>query len=330
LLSRAKIIIVCQMLLLTAAPLASGASLDSYDDWYQIELIIFKQNKLLDSNEIWPLDSLSYPHNIVKISTLEELKPQTLKQLEDLLAYKSLVFEEDSSMPGSTQSQPADNFVFKSRSRKASTPTNVALETNENIDVEILESIDQTLLENDGFQNGFQESIEDLMVNQKRLAFESLDKSEHQLTSIARSINRSSLYKMLLHQAWLQPVSSIETIRPILIQTGDHFGDSYEIDGTIKISRSRFLHLDTDLWFTEFASRYQQTSTPLTLNLSPETAKKYANVVNWESNRGRYIPVHAHRLIHSRRMRRSTLHYIDHPRFGILIQIEKFTQALDQ
>ena len=328
-LSRAKINIACQMMLLIAtAPLASGASLDSYDDWYQIELIIFKQNKQIDSNEIWPLDSLSYPNNIVKISTLEDLNPQTLRQLEDLLAHESLVFEEDISASDSAKLQPTDNFVFKSRSRTASIPTSIELETNEEVvdEVKILDSVDQPILENDADK----ENIADIMANQKSLAFESLDKSEHQLTSIARSISRSSLYKMLLHQAWLQPVSSIDTSKPILIQTGDHFDDTYEIDGTIEISRSRFLHLNTDLWFTEFTSRYQQASMPLTLNLSPETARKYTDVVNWESNRGRYLPMHAHRLVHSRRMRRSILHYIDHPKFGILIQIEKFTPAFDQ
>jgi hypothetical protein len=34
--------------------------------------------------------------------------------------------------------------------------------------------------------------------------------------------------------------------------------------------------------------------------------------------------VHAHQLQQSRRMRSSTLHFIDHPQFGILVKIERF------
>ena len=72
-LSRAKINIACQMMLLIAtAPLASGASLDSYDDWYQIELIIFKQNKQLLCVLI-PFSNLSFFPSIMSFNYVKVL-----------------------------------------------------------------------------------------------------------------------------------------------------------------------------------------------------------------------------------------------------------------
>lgn len=332
LLLQAKIITLLLALFINLVPSTAGASEDNYDDWYQIEMIVFKQNKLLDSDEIWPLASLSYPSNIVKISDVKDLAPQTLQQLEDMLSYEALVFEEDTVDSGNTNSSTNDNYLFKSRSRTASIQANKVvtdkiIDSNDTID-EALNLESQLLTQSELVQENI--NIETLLEDNGPVAFDSLDKSEHQLRSIARSINRSPDYKILLHQAWRQAVVSEENSMPILVQTGKHFDDFFELDGTINISRSRFLHFKTDLWFTEFTSKYQQASIPLTVNLSPDSAKKYPALVNWESNRGKYLPVHAHRMVHSRRMRRSTLHYIDHPRFGILIQIEKFTPTVSE
>ena len=35
---------------------------------------------------------------------------------------------------------------------------------------------------------------------------------------------------------------------PILIQAGSRYDDYFELDGTLSISRSRYLHLDADLY----------------------------------------------------------------------------------
>jgi hypothetical protein len=114
---------------------------------------------------------------------------------------------------------------------------------------------------------------------------------------------------------------------PIMIQAGEHYDDRFELDGTITVSRSRFLHMETDLWFTEFAPLYQQSDMSRSTAenfVSPEIRRQFPAVAAWESNRGQYVPVHSHQLQQSRRMRSSTLHFIDHPRFGILVTVEAF------
>lgn len=325
-------------ILLLMLPLSSAMAAEKYDDWYQIEIIVFKQKQVQKSDETWPFTTLQYPANMVDISPLdlEDLSPQTLGQLQDILAYENLVFTDEGDLSAPQVTLPADNYMFKSRSRRAPTKPSTAVLVNETKEAEYrIDPSNQNLTINQGDNNKNPEqkdNVEPVELFNLDLpqAFKALARNKHQLNGVSRSINRSSLYELLLHQAWLQPVTSESTSKPVLLQLGSHYDDNFEIDGTIKLSRSRFLHIDTDLWFTEFTPRYQQASIPLTLDLPPKAAIKYRDIVNWESNRGNYLPVHSHRLMHSRRMRRSTLHFIDHPRFGILVQVEKFNYDPEQ
>ena len=142
------------------------------------------------------------------------------------------------------------------------------------------------------------------------------------------------MYTLLYHNSWLQPVLTEDKAIPVLIQGGKRYDSNYELDGTITISRSRFLHITTDLWFTRFSpliedslqddSLSSRLMSPLDgrLAISPELRNNYPEVADWLSNRSQYIPVHSHHLEQSRRMRSSTLHFIDHPQFGVLVRIE--------
>ncbi|MBD3670395.1 MAG: hypothetical protein HUJ29_06445, partial [Gammaproteobacteria bacterium] len=67
------------------------------------------------------------------------------------------------------------------------------------------------------------------------------------------------------------------------------------IDGTIKLIRKRFLHIEVDLLYR--APYIEDAANPLAREQWPQ----------------------AFRLIESRRMRSSELHYLDHPMFGVLI-----------
>ena len=146
------------------------------------------------------------------------------------------------------------------------------------------------------------------------------------LTTIARSLGRSSRYELLLHQAWRQPIGNKPI--PILIQTGNRYDELYEVDGTLSFSRSRFLHLRTDLWFTQFEPKFnRQQFVRMQLGDLTAQAEKYPELVAFERNKDTHIAVHSHALRHSRRMRSSVLHYIDHPFFGVLVKIDNFTYS---
>ena len=158
-------------------------------------------------------------------------------------------------------------------------------------------------------------------------AFRSLPEQSLTLSALTGSLRRSSRYEVLLHNAWRQPVGTSPT--PVLIQTGNRYGDLYEIDGTLSFSQSRFLHMQTNLWFTQFEPKFNQ---PQFIRMQvdlPDEVKNYPDLVTIERNKDTHIAVHSHTLHHSRRMRSATLHYIDHPFFGLLIKIDKFTYSLE-
>lgn len=103
--------------------------------------------------------------------------------------------------------------------------------------------------------------------------------------------------KVLFHEAWQMPVYGKNRKRtlPIRIQGGKRINNRYELDGTITVSVARYLHIDTNLFLSKFKSEDgQQVLTQV-------------------------IPMQQ-----SRRMRSKELHYIDHPKFGILIYFTPF------
>jgi hypothetical protein len=135
------------------------------------------------------------------------------------------------------------------------------------------------------------------------------------LQAIADSLRRSNSYRPLLHWRWTQPGWERNQARALHVQVPA--GSALPLtqpsamaskaalqplrsasdpaavtgaglpllDGTVSLTRSRFLHLAVDLIYVD-----------------PDTG----------------VPM---QLKESRRMRSNELHYLDHPRFGVLVQV---------
>ncbi|MFT7306591.1 MAG: hypothetical protein ACI9P7_001859 [Candidatus Azotimanducaceae bacterium] len=278
-----------------------------YSDWYQVEVIVFANKNPAASDEVWPLAPLQYPARMVSVNSNPTLF--SLEQMQDTEAYLALFSETQIEDPGAASN---DDFMFESRNRfklpKTAETSDAAFDSESGAETEEVD-------------------YGQLFVSNAPHPFKPLAKDQRVLNSLARSISRSSLYQRLYHHAWLQPVESEADAFPVLVQAGHHYDEMYQLDGTITISRSRFLHVDTDLWYTEFMPLYQTGDAPLSTSanlLPPELRNRYPEVADWEATRGQNLKVHSHQLKQSRRMRSSTLHFIDHPHFGILIRIEKF------
>ena len=310
---------ICIALTLLLIPHHAAAN---FEGWYQIEVIIFANQTTTDTDEVWPLTEKRYPHQMVSIEpdSAEEIRPATLGQMEVLESYLNLW---DGSTPPTSQSSDSD-FLFESR-RNIITPMPV---------VELPEEVDDS----EGEQLEPEIDYDALFTGESPIAFKNLPRQEKLMNSIARSLNRSSMYEVLLHQSWLQPVVSEAQATPILIQAGKRFDSTYELEGTMTLSRARFLHIETDLWFTEFTPITEDAPanilamSPLDgrLAISRDLRDRYPEVADWMSNRGQYIPVHSHHLDQSRRMRSATMHFLDHPKFGLLIRTERFEPETEE
>jgi len=113
---------------------------------------------------------------------------------------------------------------------------------------------------------------------------QALPPSAYRLSGIWSALKRSRNYRPIRHLAWQQPGLSSRSAP--LVAIGDEL--DAEIRGTIKVYRSRFLHLELDLVLQEADQRF--------------------------------------RFKASRRMRSNELHYLDSPKLSAVVIITPVTE----
>ncbi|MFK7794272.1 MAG: CsiV family protein [Gammaproteobacteria bacterium] len=152
--------------------------------------------------------------------------------------------------------------------------------------------------------------------------WQAIPEEDYILNNVAEKLKRSSNYRILKHIAWRQPVVEKKYSQAITIKAGRDFTGQYpehayrqvefsdtvsnrsrsskvlELDGTINIVITRYIHLYTDLVYR----------LPRTIPTGIGDAL----------NRGQALVDHS--IQSHRRMRSRELHYIDHPLVGILIE----------
>ncbi|MEO1890010.1 MAG: CsiV family protein [Cycloclasticus sp.] len=130
-------------------------------------------------------------------------------------------------------------------------------------------------------------------------AFSTLNIDQQQLHGVVRRLSKLSSYTPIAHGGWIQPLeekSSLQAIQ-IVLQAG-----AIQLEGTLTFHRGRYLHLNVDLQLTEMM--------PATLD------------ANYISNIA-IQPATMYRLKEPRRIKTSDTHYFDHPRFGVMVIVEK-------
>ncbi len=143
-------------------------------------------------------------------------------------------------------------------------------------------------------------------------AYQPLPASDFAMTREAARLTTNPGFTVVWHTAWRQPVPDRDSALPVLIQAGPRLGDRWTYEGTLSVTLGRFLHTHTQLWRATDTT----TSSRLTSSLLQPTA---LGAVRPE-RRFSY-----ERLDEQRRMRSSEVHYLDHPRFGVLVRIEPVT-----
>ena len=317
--------------------------------WFQIELLIFSHEKSTPDDEFWPLADLRYPPKMVTVGpALDELlKPINLGQLRDIIEYQKIL--EATSAYQNPRMTGENNFLFDNPKRSStrrngsSTLDEEDLMSGLNPDIPELEdvlplppalqypatNIDPTVPDNSEL---VAVQLDELFNEELGTeAYRALPQEQLSMRSVSRGLRRSPRYRVLYHSAWRQPIVEMEQSIPILIQAGERFDDYYELDGTVTISLARFLHIDTDLWFTSFLPRFNVDQSGLASEgmrgLQPDERdllSQYPDVYRFESRRDTYIPYQTYKLVQSRRMRSAKLHYLDHPAFGLMLRITEY------
>lgn len=145
------------------------------------------------------------------------------------------------------------------------------------------------------------------------------------LAAEARRLEKSREYRLLAHFGWRQPglekeqapavliypypqIADLSTL-PATLPIGGYPGGAADtpgwyrqphVLGAIKLIRSRFLHLDVDLFLNRHGQRGEAPVSGQQTEAEPARAPAMF------------------RLQEIRRMRSSEIHYFDHPRFGMI------------
>lgn len=130
--------------------------------------------------------------------------------------------------------------------------------------------------------------------------FTELSESTYRLNGIAYGLKQSRGYKVLLHTAWRLPARDARNAISFPVDTAvPALGK--RLTGNIKLIRERYLHLDVDL---------------ILAAANASTAASYT---------GESTGSPVYELSEKRRIKKSgTVHYFDHPRFGLIATITPY------
>ena len=169
-------------------------------------------------------------------------------------------------------------------------------------DIELL--IFQNLVKNDAgevwpvdFSDWFEEPVDseppDILT-----AVTWLPRSQLRLTAERNAMARSAPYRPLVHLAWRQVVPGRQSAKPVALPGARNNPDRASVDGLVRVTVERYLHLDLDLRLH------------LPAGAEPAASAEYGEPEI--------------RLRQQRRMRSKELHYFDHPRFGVIALITPY------
>ncbi len=182
--------------------------------------------------------------------------------------------------------------------------------------------------------------------------FVQLPASAREFRGKAAYMERNGPYRVLFHETWWQPIGTQRAALPLILDRSGDTASYPALQGTVTLYRSRFLHLETNLWLnTEggyLPGTWRMPAPPLgpvslelveppLLQAELEEALEFGSAYDpsWDQieelqDAGlepapAYPWRHAVLLRQQRRMRSNEVHYIDHPLLGVVIKLTPLT-----
>tara|TARA_B110000908_G_scaffold126471_1_gene148333 strand:- start:260 stop:1477 length:1218 start_codon:yes stop_codon:yes gene_type:complete len=229
--------------------------------WYQVEVVIFTQQGYTGAEQPPRSYKLDFPQN-----NHDLLEPGQISDNNFPVAGNGVVSNTAARIiPLATVADPA-------LSLPASEIDNLeeqSLEQNspfDNYDLAQLNAQDAAFLASNPIGTLVANSAGTLIDNQTQTAeqayvakyeptFVKLPRDVRNLNESARALDRQAQYNVLFHEAWRFSADKLEQDPWVIIKAGKQYLDRFEIEGSLRFYKSRFLHFQSDLWLLEFDSQ---------------------------------------------------------------------------
>ncbi|MEH6571405.1 MAG: CsiV family protein [Halioglobus sp.] len=317
-----------------AGLLLSGACLAQDERWFKVEVMIFSQrSEAAAAAERWqPTPILQYPGESRFL-----LDPQRISENAEMYEGQSVVDEFGRQII--TLDNPLDEDIDPALAEP--------------------EDIKQALAENTGIdESQLDEPPTETVQRVTPTPFTRLGSDAREFNSRASRMQRTGRYDILFHEAWVQAVAPKNEALPIVV---DRSGDNQtwpQLQGSIKLYLSRYLHIETNLWLNTMGQYLPQNWKipapplgPLSLIIEepeiplealiaaenvaippveelPGESPENAEIIEPLSiDPGPVYPWrHAILLQQKRKMRSTEVHYIDHPMLGVVALITPLSE----
>lgn len=88
------------------------------------------------------------------------------------------------------------------------------------------------------------------------------DPDEAKLAQLRNILANRKRYRTLVYNQWYQSLEPKSTAAPVAIVGGRKTGERHELEGSVTLSKGRFLHITTDLWFIDWKLAGNTPRTP--------------------------------------------------------------------
>ena len=156
------------------------------------------------------------------------------------------------------------------------------------------------------------ESIPTLEVNKS--VFEIDSAREFSLSAEVSKIARSRDFRVISTKSWFQNIKDKDAAELIFIDSD--FFKGTRIFGFFQLYKERFLHFNTKLYLSELDPLFTQDE-KLMIGKNVFNEEKELDIYEEKNQKVLY------EVVHSKKFRSGELHYVDHPKFGMLIMLTK-------
>ena len=155
-------------------------------------------------------------------------------------------------------------------------------------------------------------SIPILEVNKS--VFEIDSAREFSLSAEVSKIARSRDFRVISTKSWFQNIKDKDEAELIFIDSD--FFKGTRIFGFFQLYKERFLHFNTKLYLSELDPLFTQDER-LMVGKNVFNEEKELDIYEEKNQKVLY------EVVHSKKFRSGELHYVDHPKFGMLIKLSK-------